>query len=633
MTIRYTGRTLIEANGDLDAIIAGNASAQAAATVASANAATALAAAAAATAAVAAANAFIALAPINPCVAPYNCVGNGVADDTAGLQAALDAASSLGRGLYCPAGTYVVTTMLTLTGNSIIVDLDDHATILYSTPNHACLKITGTKCSVRGGFGGGFVDSAPTWDGTNAAPTYGVIWVTGDNTTIRTRLINVRRTGIWFKDVVDGDASGTYIEGNYPTGQWTGVETGHVGIFFDPSTAATAGNFKAVGVTVKSCVQGVFGANYGAGQTMQSLVVTGSILQNCWNHGVYAYGVGHVVSGNSFNRCSIPIALQGQHHTVIGNTLYTSVSGVGDARDATGISMRDSQYCVVTGNTIKGVNDPSSPGAINFQNLDGLQGLDYNVCSGNTIQITAGLGFAIRFIGNTVSSSFNVCDNNTVNVYGNALANEGAIIFYGLAAGGNVGNSASFNKITLNGRSNGVSSTYQTGSDFSHNIVNYAWDDGAGVEVNTVYLYSGTDCTVDRNVSICSSSWGTNLTIIGYKEVVAAARNCVSNNRHSVNLTKAVAFVPIVTLAGGLARIDEVADGVPASDCQRGSIWRRTDGASGTTLYMNEADGAHWKNVEPTVLTALPANGTDLATTETLANALKALLISIGYSS
>jgi glucan 1,3-beta-glucosidase len=58
---------------------------------------------------------------INAKLAPYNAAGNGATDDTAALQAAVNAAASSGRVLWIPAGVYLITNTLTIPSGAKVV--------------------------------------------------------------------------------------------------------------------------------------------------------------------------------------------------------------------------------------------------------------------------------------------------------------------------------------------------------------------------------------------------------------------------------------------------------------------------------------------------------------------------------
>jgi hypothetical protein len=84
---------------------------------------------------------------VNAKAAPYNAVGDGVADDTAALTAALAAARLSGRRLYIPAGTYKVTA--TLTGSEktpldVVGDGMGRTTLLHQIPGAPMFGLLGT---------------------------------------------------------------------------------------------------------------------------------------------------------------------------------------------------------------------------------------------------------------------------------------------------------------------------------------------------------------------------------------------------------------------------------------------------------------------------------------------------------
>jgi hypothetical protein len=364
----------------------------------------------------------------------YGAVGDG-SDNTTALQTGIDALTT-GQTLVISAGTYLVTTMLTMTVENTHLLLEGGATINYDTANYSAIKITADKCSIRGGHQGGFVGvgGCASWDGTNAAPTYGVIWVTGDKVTISTRLYNIRRCGVWFKDVEDAKLEGCWLEGNYPTASWTGVETGHWNVLFDPSVSDSRGNFSMINCVSKTGVQGCMIANYGAGQVAQGVNIVGNIFESCWNHGVYTnFSNGAAITGNTFNRCQIPVVVSGDTNVISGNTMYTHESTLGDQRDIIGISVRDGSRNVVTGNTLKGTLGTLGVGAntvaIIVQDLIGVSNIDDNIISNNSIYCTDGLTVAIRLSGATKTCNRNVISGNTI--YCEGKSGEGVIGVYG----------------------------------------------------------------------------------------------------------------------------------------------------------------------------------------------------------
>jgi hypothetical protein len=525
-------------------------------------------------------------------VKDFGAVGNGVTDDTTAIQLAATHISTTGGTLFFPAGDYVISTRIDFTGNNVNCVLDQDAGIVYNTPDYVAFKFTGTNSSVVGGLGRGFIGPA-AWDGANTPPTYGVIWFTGDGSYAKTRLFNVRKMGIWFKDVVDGTAEGCIIEGNYPSASWTGTEVGHVGVGFD-TDVANAGNFKVLGCTIKSCVQGAFPANYGTGGVTQGFVATGNIFEGCWNHGIYSnFTNGAVITGNNFNRCQIPVVVSGDANTVTGNTMYTAVNTTGDERDVVGISVRDGSRNIVTGNTIKGVIAGGPTGVIVVQDVSGLSELNDNIISNNTIEITAGSGAAIRVQGTTNGVNRNIIEGNNITCPGFGAA-RGAIELIAPSSTVNAGNKIVNNVVSLTALSEFVFATYQTASEVRGNTFELLWNAGSATTVNAVWWGQGVQCNTQDNTLLCRTGYGANITFRGFRESLASSDNFITNIINAVGGSATYAFA--LTVAASGLTINQLGTGAPTTQAKIGSIWRRSDGGAGTTFYVKESgtDATGW---------------------------------------
>lgn len=511
----------------------------------------------------------------------------------ASLQAALDAQVA-GGTLYLPPGNYSVTETLVMNTPGVTLWLDEAATINHNVPTtFTALRITAPGCTVRGGMNGGFVGPA-AWDGANATPSYAVISVEADRCTVQSRLFNVRKVGIWFKDCSYGVADGCFIQGNYPSASWTGVETVHYGILFDPGAGANGGGFRAQGCTISSCVQGILAGNYGTGGILRGINITGNIFEDCWNHGVYSnYTNGAVISGNTFNRCQIPVVASGKHNVVSNNSMHTAQDSAGDERDVVGISLRDASFSVVTGNSIKGVVTVSSSVVINLQYFAGISGpMEGNVISGNSIEITAGSCNAIRITGTsglgTANASNNIISNNVIRAPVNS---DGAILIDGISSGGNHGNQVIDNNISLTGGTDGIRLNNQLMASVHGNTIEWLQDFGVPTACNGVLLFGNTQFTsVVDNSYVVTFAWGQNAGVRGLTELAPAASNICHNNHAKVNTPKSATFTKVVPAANSLMDVQETGEGAPTFSARSGSTWRRYPfGGAGSSFYVKES--------------------------------------------
>jgi len=122
-------------------------------------------------------------------VKDFGAVGDGVADDTAAIQAALDSLTSNGGTIYMPAGNYLISSTLLLTkegttllgagsgSNNIIINGATRITATHI--NGPALRIKAIGCSIRELT----VTSDDTRYATSAGSNYGILTEADDNPT------------------------------------------------------------------------------------------------------------------------------------------------------------------------------------------------------------------------------------------------------------------------------------------------------------------------------------------------------------------------------------------------------------------------------------------------------------------
>lgn len=281
----------------------------------------------------------------------FGAVGDGVADDTAKIQEAL---SSGHRRIVATAGKrYKYTSVYMPFSNTTLV-IEAGAQLEPSNPTAQSIRVQGDNCSI---WGGGTIKGQPVFDGANVRPTHGLVWIEGFGFVASDLTLDtIPKIGFMFEDSSNGLILGCKIRGRYPYSAYDeSTTTNHCGILSNApaATADSQPNVRVVNTYVEECIQGVLSLNYGNTANNTGVLVNGCVFKNCWDHGIYmSRGKGHNLSHNIFLSCRRPIVSDGVNSIVVGNVLYSAITGQSNNQQI--ISVRESSDSLIALNTIYG---------------------------------------------------------------------------------------------------------------------------------------------------------------------------------------------------------------------------------------------------------------------------------------
>lgn len=528
------------------------------------------------------------------------------ADLYTGAQAALNYLAAVGGGsMRFPGGSYTLGTSLVCPADDATLLLDDNCTINHNTPDYMALQMQGARGVVRGGISGGFVGPA-AWDpvdGSGSLP-FAVIKFTGEKGRVeRTRIFNIRRVGIQFKDVNNGIVEGCWIEGNQPYPTYPLLLTNLHGIHFDAGSEASWGNYRAINNTIKTVTQGIDLASYGGGGgssgEAHGCVFTGNTFEDIWDHAIYTnYADGCVITGNNFSDCHIAVAASGPRHVISGNSFVSRGTTTLESH-IPGISLRDPQYCVVSDNTFFGTTSANSPVHIDFRVLSA--DACFNVCANNTMRIAGGNSTAIRFSYLNDASRFiydNIIEGNNITALGRSSV-QGIIQIDGNPANSGVGNTGNIirgNRISQIGAAPAVFLESCVATQIDGNTFKLSYGAPSAITLEAVQMSRCSQCVVSSNLYIVGPGQGANITYRGMRETTSASMNEVRNNRSYINTGAAGFSFSEFNPFSGSSKLLAIygGTGAPGAAVRAGSQYTRYDGGAGTSFYVNEADGVNW---------------------------------------
>jgi len=455
----------------------------------------------------------------------FGAIGDGVVDDTAAIQDALDSGYKYIRALS--GKTYNITSV-TITGSDIEIFLEPGSRIAPQTPTAKAIIVLGSDCSL---VGGGTIQGQPVFDGANVQPTYALVWVEGNNFKASGIVIDtIPKEGIMFENSTGGIVENCRIIGRYPYASYNEASTtNHCAIL---SNIPSAGinpepTLTVVGNYFESCIQGILSLNYGAAGNNTGNTVTGNTFKNCWDHGVYmSRGKGHTIVGNTFLSCRRPIVSDGVGSTVVGNTLYSALTGVSNAEQM--ISVRESSNSVIANNNIYGVDAAIYVDCIETVVANG------NIIQGNSL-FSTGTVFAnamIRVGVGATTCQYNKIVGNTLTT--TTLPASDALIQVTMLSGFGRGNEVSGNTAVRTNPGSGISINRNNFSVCRNNRVDISGSAGGATSITGI-LVDNSDFPVIKDNDLYYTSGGTNVSATGISTGAGCTLPKVHDNK--INFT------------------------------------------------------------------------------------------------
>jgi parallel beta-helix repeat protein len=286
-------------------------------------------------------------------VREYGALGDGTTDDTAAIQAAIDAMESDGGTVLVPRGVHIYTAIALRTGVSLhgapgsvlkirdnVSDQNDNIAYYFVRANAV------DDIEIRGiTFDGNQAENIPAVPGGSWVAD--ILTITGDNIRVvdctfvdppdsaimfaqctnsrvsRCRIDNAPDLGIYYNDTSGGDAYNNVIDGNVITR----CQYGAIGIKRNASDILVTGN------AIRDCGNGITVEDFGSGNHPLRVQIVGNRL---------------AMIGHSYeDAAQVGISVQAAHGSIVADNVVDDVIGVGIGLDGT-------DDCVVAGNYVRG---------------------------------------------------------------------------------------------------------------------------------------------------------------------------------------------------------------------------------------------------------------------------------------
>jgi hypothetical protein len=467
-------------------------------------------------------------------VMDFGAVGDGVADDTVAIQAALN----VGGVVVVPPGDYLFTQVtMSVEGTELL--LQANAKIKPTVALQKAIIVSADNCGLTGS---GTIESPATFNGNAAIQTYATIWI--ENTrgfyANGIRFYNVPKAAFYFKDSTQWNIQGVTIEGNYPYASYNeNTTTGHWGVAYDPPATSLGWRPSAILAdnNISGCIQGFGYGNQGDTGRTSGIAITGNTFFECWDHAVYGQlSEGTVISGNNMLNCRRPIVVDGLSCSVVGNTMYADATNQLNHEQL--ISVRDPKYATITGNTLYGVGAGIDVGCLTLTETIG------NIVANNTligVLESAYLKASIRLGVNSTVCYDNIIEGNRV--FSTLASGVSGAIELLCPSGTAFNNTVRNNTVSLSNVAPAMLIQKQSGSIIEGNVFTFG---GSAASATTTAGIAIDACAtlIVRGNMIRYNTGGTNVTFRGIEMQASVSNTLIQQNLFYVDASGIAGYVP-----------------------------------------------------------------------------------------
>jgi hypothetical protein len=443
-------------------------------------------------------------------VKDFGAVGDGVTDDTAAIQAALDAVGVSGGVVHFPAssGSYLFTA-LTITNNNVELNLDASVDLRQTLLNGFGITVSGDYCSMTGsGAISSNVTSLSDYDTTGSGIARAIVKVTGDYFSASGIKVNTpSRCGFFIENAENARFDSMSGDGGYLLSDYNPASTLNLYVvYFDPPTRS---KFSVTNCTFRRYISPIASGNIsGVSGSSSGSQIIGNRFFECYDHAAYLLSCnGVIISNNYCEDVRKPFVVDGTGSQITDNVCIAT--GTTDTYHELGFSIRDTAGAVIRGNRLQGRGAYIDVAALASGDLTDCEITDNHLISTAT---SPELSASIRVQSTTSLCLRNVIARNTIKNVTAVDASQGVITLRGASGFKGSDNTIADNNIVITSNATGFIVDHCNGTIHRNNTYDRSGYNAGSAEIVTVLSAINSDNILTENNEYRYRTGGTNVT-------------------------------------------------------------------------------------------------------------------------